>query len=155
MYFSLCPYAYGTHRLVWVFVLWLWVEIACGGDLMLKLGPPGVGNGGPNPLSIPPASLLDYEVSYLSSSDVEYSLSVVPGILVGVRHSNDSGVFAGVGGGLVISGLGSGLGGYYSVGYRSSTRPYAFEIDLKQAFGLGSGQLLTVYALRMGLAWSL
>ena len=128
---------------------------ALAGDWILKLGPPGVGNGGPNPLSIPPTNILDYEISYLSSAGSEFSVSIVPGFLYGIRSTHDSGLFATVGGGYLISVFGSGPGGYYSLGYRSKPKPFGFEVDIKQAYGFASAGGFAVYALRMGIVWSL
>lgn len=151
---SLFKFNLEKYKFFWIFVFSFSSQMFAG-DWILKLGPPGVGNGGPNPLSIPPVNILDYEVSYLSSGGSEISLSVVPGLLYGVRKIHASGLFAGVGGGYIISVLGSGPGGYYSLGYRSKPKPFGFEVDIKQAYGFGQGSLFAVYALRLGAVWSI
>ena len=129
---------------------------AFGGSLTVHVGPPAVGSGGPNPISIPPLSLPEYEVTYVTASKFESNISVTPGLLFGNRFGESKGVYYGLGGGLVISGNGGGPGVYSSVGLNLGDT-YKFNIEYKQALGfvLGGSRLVSPYAVRLGMTFDL
>ncbi len=121
------------------------------GELTLRLGPGSLGNGGTNPLGIPP-SLVDADVTWLTSSNWETSVSIIPGIFVGKRSESAAGFYLGAGGGIVISANGGGLGPYAALGY-SRGETFKFNAELKQAIGVTSHGLVTPYAMRVGVSY--
>ncbi len=126
-----------------------------GKSLTVHVGPPSVGAGGSNPLSLPPLNPVEYEVVYLTDAGREWSIGLVPGILYGGRFQQ--GIFyVGVGGGLVISANGGGPGIYSSFGLDAGDR-IKFNIEIKQALGidLGSTGIVSPYALRIGATFPL
>lgn len=119
------------------------------GTLTLRLGPPSVGQGGANPLGLPPGPT-DMEFAWISESQWETSFSVSPGLLIGKRHKW-GGLYVGIGGGIVISSNGVGLGPYSSFGWESSGSFLRYGIEYKQALGFASSGLVSPYAVRAGL----
>lgn len=124
-------------------------KTALAGTFTLRLGPPSVGQGGANPLGIPPGST-DMEFAWITESQWETSFSVSPGFLIGKRHKWD-GLYVGIGGGLIISSNGVGLGPYTSFGWESSGSFLKYGIEYKQALGMASSGLVSPYAVRAGL----
>jgi hypothetical protein len=129
---------------------------ALGGALTVHVGPPAIGSGGPNPISIPPLRFQEYEVTYVTASKFESNISVTPGLLFGTRYGEGRGVYYGLGGGLVINGNGVGPGVYSSVGLNLG-ETYKFNIEYKQALGvvIGGGRLISPYAVRLGMTFDL
>ncbi len=123
-------------------------------QLVVHLGPPAAGNGGPNPLTIPPLNPLDYEVVYITDADREWSISISPGIFYGFRSGGDEGTYASAGGGLVINANGVGPGVYTAFGYNAFCGTACFNIEYKQALGISDGHIISPYAIRMGLSFS-
>lgn len=129
---------------------------AAAGTLTIHAGPPSIGSGGTNPLSIPPFNPLEYEVTYVSKSNFESNISLTPGLLFGYRAGEAKGPYFGLGGGLVISVNGSGPGVYSSVGLNLG-ETYKFNIEFKQALGLSlsSSEIVSPYAVRAGITFEL
>lgn len=128
-------------------MLFLVAQNATADQWELKLGPPGVGNGGTNPITF---QAIDYELTYLSG-DYQFSASIFPGLFVGPRFY-DGLLFGSLGGGLAISGNGIGPGVYTSLGLSTAGKKgHGFVVEYKQAFGVGE-VLLFPYALRFGVA---
>lgn len=119
------------------------------GTLTLRLGPPSVGQGGANPLGLPPGPA-DMEFAWITESQWETSFSVSPGLLIGKRHKW-GGLYTGIGGGIIISSNGVGLGPYTSFGWESSGSFLRYGIEYKQALGMVSSGLISPYAVRAGL----
>lgn len=119
-------------------------------QVIARFGPAAAGNGGPNPLGIPPGPT-DIELSYVTDSKTEINFSIMPGIFVGKRYEK-AGIYASGGPGAVISGNGIGLGGYAAIGYLSDGE-IKFNADFKQALGVAGSGVLTSYALRLGVAY--
>ena len=144
--------------------LTLWLIAMLGGmslkaaaqALTVHVGPPSIGSGGTNPVSIPPLNPIEYEVTYVTKGKFESNISLTPGLLFGYRAGETKGLYFGLGGGLVISGNGSGPGVYSSVGVNLG-ETYRFNIELKQALGyaLGSAKLVSPYAVRAGMSFDL
>lgn len=123
---------------------------AYAGLWMIRLGPPSAGTGGSNPLGIPPGAA-DIELSHISSSNWETSISVVPGLLLGKRQDFGN-WYVTMGGGLVINANGVGLGPYSAFGWESDGS-FRYGIEYKQALGLTSDGLISPYAIRAGLGY--
>jgi hypothetical protein len=123
---------------------------ANAGMLMLRAGPPSVGSGGANPIGIPP-SAVDLELAWVSESNWETSLSAVPGLLFGKRFDIGN-FYVGLGGGIVISSNGVGLGPYSSFGWETEGT-VRVGIEYKQALGISNAGLISPSALRLGLGY--
>lgn len=121
------------------------------GIMNFRLGPPGVGTGGTNPVGLPPGAS-DLEFGYVTASKWETSASVVPGIFLGKRI-DFKGPYVSLGGGIAISANGVGPGPYSAFGYDFGSGPVRFNVEYKQAIGFTSGGIVNPYALRIGLAW--
>ncbi len=133
----------------------VWTTVADGGTFMLRLGPPALGNGGPNPLSIPPTSPAEYEFSYLTDKKNEWIFSMSPGLFYGWRNQLNNGLYVSLGPGIAIDANGAALGAYSAFGYDFScgSAGFCFNMEYKQAVGIAGGGLLCPYALRMGFGY--
>jgi hypothetical protein len=138
------------YKALLVLSLVLQTNEAKAGMLVLRAGPPSVGAGGSNPVGIPP-SAVDLEFAWVTSSSWETSLSAVPGLLVGKRFDIDN-FYVGLGGGILISGNGVGLGPYSSFGWESEGT-VRFSIEYKQGLGLSGSGLVSPSALRAGIGY--
>lgn len=148
-----------TLKLLFAQVFWALAAAATPAQaslLTVHIGPPAIGTGGSNPLSIPPTNPIEYEVSYVSASKFESNISLSPGLLFGYRAGDDRGLYFGMGGGLVISSNGTGPGVYSSVGYHIG-ESIKFNIEFKQALGyaLSSAHLVSPYAIRAGISFEM
>lgn len=123
-------------------------------ELGLRLGPAAVGNGGANPISIPPANPIDYEFYYVSKAGWEIDASISPGIFFGWRSAFQSGLYAAAGPGLVINANGSGPGVFASLGYLFTCNFFCVGFEYKQALGLASGGMISPYAVRFGMGFN-
>lgn len=121
------------------------------GTLSLRFGPPGGGSGGTNPLGIPP-SITDTEVSYVTQSKWETSLSVIPGVFLGKRL-DFKGPYMSLGGGIAISANGVGPGPYAAFGWDLGSGSLRFNAEYKQSMGFTSSGIVNPYAVRIGIAW--
>ncbi len=129
----------------------IFASTATAGIVNLRLGPPGVGTGGTNPLGIPPGAT-DIDVGYVTQSKWETSLSLVPGLFVGKRI-DFSGPYVSLGGGLAISANGQGPGPYSAFGYDFGKGSLRFNMEYKQSIGFTSTGIVSPYAVRLGIAW--
>jgi hypothetical protein len=127
---------------------------ADAGEIIVHVGPPSVGQGGTNPLSVPPINPIEYEVEWISPRGFEANFGITPGLLFGARTPFSSGLYVGVGGGLVISANGVGPGAYSSFGWNLGKRVF-FNTEFKQAIGiaLNNNKLISPYALRVGMGF--
>jgi hypothetical protein len=139
------------------------VALACvattarAGDLTVHVGPPSVGTGGTNPVSIPPINPLEYEVEYITDNDLEMNFAITPGILFGKRSELGNGRFyASFGGGLVLSANGSGPGIYSDFGVNLG-ESIQFNAEFKQALGVdvSTQSIISPYAVRLGVNFPL
>ena len=124
-----------------------------GFSLGLRVGPAGRGDGGTNPIGLPP-SADQYDFFLVTESGFETSLSALPGLLFGHRWALDN-YYIGLGGGLVLDINGTGLGLYSSFGYLSGKgHGWHFIAEYKQAVGWASSHsphgLIFPYACRIG-----
>ena len=118
--------------------------------MTLNVGPLSGGQGGSNPLSIPPLNFAEYQFIYTTSQNSEFVVGVIPGIFYGIRSSEKSPVYVSVGGGLVIDLNGVGVGIMSSVGANLFCAKVCFNMEYRQALAPSSGTLLSPYALRIG-----
>ena len=114
-----------------------------------RLGPPSVGTGGSNPLTLPP-DISDVEFVYISSGGYETSLGI-PGILFGKRAVTNWGGYIGVGGGFVLSAQGVGPGVYSSFGVDFRCGMFCWSMAYTQAIGVAGGHITNPYSLRFGV----
>ena len=121
-------------------------------DFTLNVGPPSLGIGGGNPVSIPPVSPLDYSFVYVSEQQREWTLSLSPGAFYGYRYdvNKEAGVYASGGWGIVLDANGIGPGVYAAVGWNRCATTFCFNAEYKQALGL-SCILMSPYAFRIGV----
>lgn len=124
------------------------------GELQIKIGPAAPGNGGPNPLSIPPVDIVQYEFAYVMDNDTEWSLGIVPGIFYGYRTDIEYDMYFSAGFGLVIGANGGGPGVYAAIGRNFTCGYICFFGEYKQALGL-AGTIISPYALRLGASYEL
>ncbi len=122
-------------------------------DFTLHLGPVASGTGGPNPISIPPTQILEYEFVWIISKTRELSLSIIPGIFYGARFSIIAGAYVSLGGGVAIDSNGVGPGVYSALGYDACSGRYCFNVEYKKALGITQQTIIAPYAIRIGMTW--
>ncbi len=121
-------------------------------QLTLHVGPIAGGAGGSNPISIPPVNIAEYELVYLTEDKTEWSLSIVPGVLYGYRSFLTKNAYVSLGGGIVLNFNGVGPGVYSALGYEFCFGP-CFNVEYKQAVGHTGRQLISAYAVRVGVSF--
>ncbi|MBI2602771.1 MAG: hypothetical protein HYW48_06935 [Deltaproteobacteria bacterium] len=122
-------------------------------DFTLHVGPASSGGGGPNPVSIPPIQVIDYEFIWVTEEKREWSLSIVPGLFYGQRFMLSEGAYVSLGGGLVIDLNGVGPGLYSAFGYDACGSSLCFNVEFRKALGANFRHLMSPYALRVGVTW--
>jgi hypothetical protein len=128
---------------------------ALSSSLTLNLGPPALGRGGPNPVSIPPSPV---DIGFIhvggSQGTREISVSLSPGIFLwGYRIKQGPGPYASFGGGLITSANGGALGVYSAFGWDMLCNTFCFNAEYRQAIGLTSTHFLNPYAVRIGVSY--
>jgi hypothetical protein len=123
---------------------------ALAGDLSFLIGPPSVGAGGANPVSVPPTAVNEWEFVWVSDSKYETTISVFPGLFFGGR-SETGNVYVSFGGGAVIDQNGAGPGCDAAFGFHAG-KTFRFTMELRQAVGFdfSSNTVLSPYAVRIG-----
>ena len=125
---------------------------AAASSVAMLLGPASAGNGGSNPIGIPP-SLGDIAIKYISSGNYETTVSVVPGLLFGKRFQERN-FYVSTGGGLLISASGAGIGLYTSFGFVSGTGAGVhFNAEYTQSLGINGKGWTAPGAGRLGAIW--
>lgn len=129
---------------------------AYAGRLGALLGPPSLGQGGSNPVSIPPLNPLDWQLTYLTDDDREFMVSVVPGLFYGQRWRKDQ-FSIGFAGGLLISTSGVGVGVSQSLHWetRAFWNGWRFEAEYRQVIGVTEIGVEFPYAIRLGLNYEI
>jgi hypothetical protein len=119
------------------------------------IGPPSVGQGGSNPLSIPPFSPVDWQVTYINEDDREWSFSIVPGILYGQRWTHEN-LYMSLGGGLIVSTGGLGVGGYHALGMETEPfwKNFRCVFEYRQAAGIAADGPQFPYTVRIGVSYA-
>lgn len=125
-------------------------------EVTVHVGPPSIGNGGSNPISVPPVDLQEYEVTLVTKSGFESNIAITPGLLFGIRDTFNSDFYVSFGGGLVIDANGTGPGAYSAFGIDRGQK-LRFNFEYKQALGFdfGSSTMLCPYAVRIGASYVL
>ena len=134
------------------FLCWLSSSRAFAKGLTLNVGPLSGGQGGSNPLSIPPLNFAEYQLIYTTSQNSEFVLGIIPGIFYGIRTSEKGPFYASVGGGVVIGANGVGVGLMSSAGANFFCAKVCLNVEYRQAIAPSRGSLLSPYALRIGAA---
>ncbi|MBC7531804.1 MAG: hypothetical protein H7318_09515 [Oligoflexus sp.] len=130
--------------------------IANAGTITALIGPPSLGQGGSNPLSIPPTNIIDWQASYRTDEGREWMVSVIPGLYYGQRWTKER-FSLGVGGGIVIGTNGVGFGVYQSLGYMTEAfwNKYHFEAEYRQVIGYVDKAAEFPYSFRIGISYDL
>lgn len=132
----------------------LWVLLSATpifADYVIHVGPVSDGGGGPNPLSIPPVNILEYEFVWITPKESEWRFSLTPGIFFGDRYTSSTyNTYVSLGGGLVTDINGAGPGVYTAFGY-DHCNWFCFNMEILQAVGIGGDSLLSPYAVRIGV----
>jgi hypothetical protein len=147
-----------SHRsvLIWGRILLcacLLMGASARADITLHLGPSSMGNGGQNPVSIPPLNIADYGLVWLMESQREWVVSIFPGVFYGYRYRfPKTGLYASGGGGVGIDLNGLGPAVYSAVGWNSCGSRLCFNAEYKQAVGVATaGVMINPYAFRIGV----
>ena len=121
------------------------------GGFAIRFGPPAIGSGGPNPVSIPPA-VSDMGLSYITDKNLEFNFAAT-GLAVAVRDKSSWGGYTSLGGGAAWSVNGGGIGPYAAFGVELGCGGFlgCFSAELSQATGIGSSHMATPTALRLGI----
>lgn len=124
--------------------------------LHVLIGPPSIGQGGSNPVSVPPANPVDWQFTYVTDQNSEWLVSVVPGLLWGKRFYQ-GGLYAALGGGLLVTSSGVGVGVDHAYGYESEPflKRFRYQIEYRQVLGVGNYGWQFPYTFRMGLSYAL
>ncbi len=134
-------------------LLLLFPVVTYAGGHVLRVGPPTLGNGGSNPISL---SAVDWQYVYVSKDSHEINLSISPGFFYGKRYKLSQNFYFGMGPGLVLGANGSGLGGYTAFGFEPSCSKsggaWCFSGEFMQALGYTGEGLTAPSALRLGVS---
>lgn len=133
-------------------MVWLWTCFApslFATGIVVRMGPASLGNGGPNPVGVPPSGA-DLDASYITDGMWEFQVGL-PVMGVGKRFQKNKGPYFGCGGAVVIDANAVGPGVYSAFGYDFGWESLRFSAEYKQALGLSQVGLLSPYALRLGV----
>jgi hypothetical protein len=126
------------------------------GRLSALIGPPSLGQGGSNPVSIPPINPVDWQLHYVTDQDTEFLASVIPGLFYGKRWRKNQ-FSLGFAGGLLISTNGAGVGFSQSLSWE--TQPFwtnwRFEAEYRQVIGYTEVGVEFPYAIRLGFNYEI
>ncbi len=125
-------------------------------QLNVLIGPPSLGQGGSNPVSIPPFNPVDWQLTYVTEEQHEWVVSLVPGLLFGQRFTYEN-LYAALGAGLLVTSSGLGLGVNHAYGYESKPflGKFRYQIEYRQVIGVGRYGWQFPYSFRMGVSYAL
>ena len=83
----------------------------------------------------PQANPVEYDITWVTDSNREWTFSIVPGWLYGRRFQLDKAYFS-LGGGLVVNSNSVGPGAYFALGYDYCSF-LCFNFEYKAAMGMG------------------
>ena len=120
-------------------------------SLGVHFGPPSLGSGGSNPLSIPP-SFTDLGIAYLTDEKTEFQFSLI-GIGFGKRIEFGLPGYLSLGGAIPFSINGLGLGVYSIFGWElfKLESGLAGNIEYVQMTGISSSGIVSPYSIRIGM----
>jgi hypothetical protein len=119
-------------------------------EIAIRLGPPAIGVGGTNPVSIPP-SLLDAQFIYVTQRNLEFNVSVT-GFYVGRREKINGGASVALGAGFVLDANGSGPGIYSAFTYDFWCGWVCASTEYLQGVGLTNSGVVSPYSWRLGVS---
>lgn len=112
-----------------------------------RLGPPSVGQGGPNPVTF---SAVEYQLQYLHTNSLEANVSFT-GFFLGKRHTFANQAYVSAGGGLALSANGSGFGVYTAFGADFFCGiNLCMSAEYTKALGIVDSNIVSPYAVRIG-----
>ncbi|RZA21052.1 MAG: hypothetical protein EOP10_17265 [Proteobacteria bacterium] len=126
------------------------------GRVSALIGPPSLGQGGSNPVSVPPFNAIDWQVHYVTDHDTEFMVSVIPGFFLGKRWRKDQ-LSIGFAGGMLISTNGLGVGLSQSLSWESQPfwTNWRFEAEYRQVIGYTVLGAEFPYAIRLGINYEI
>ena len=140
--------------LIWSSCIFICID-SLASELVVKVGPASPGNGGSNPLALPPVDPLQYEFSYITDDDTEWSFGIVPGLFYGYRVKTEYDLYLSYGFGLAIGANGTGPGIYTAIGKEFTCGFVCFFAEYKQALGLAGATIISPYAIRLGVSYEI
>ena len=146
----------GLHRRILLLTLAFLGSAAYASSLTFHAGPAAAGNGGPNPLDIPPVNPTTWEAVWVRDNHTEWTFGLIPGIFFGYRNALSGGTYVSMGYGGVISTNGIGPGIYAAFG-ADLCGILCFNFEYKKALGvtMGRGDIISPYGLRVGVTLDL
>lgn len=133
---------------------------AQAGQWTLQVGPPSVGNGGSNPVGIPPG-LVDIGFLHAGGDGERREIggALSPALLLwGYRQyltsKEENGPYVAFGGAIVSAVIGLGPGVYTALGsnFGCALQRVCVHVDLRQTLGLSfAGTVMSPFALRVGI----
>ena len=132
------------------------VSQVTAGQLTVQVGPPSIGMGGANPVSLPPLNPLEYAFIWIQENKSEWLFSIVPGLMYGKRMQLSDRFYTSLNVGLVINANGEGVGVGNAFGYSSGRflGIFSFNAELRQTIAISRFRLISPYAIRIGLTTS-
>lgn len=113
----------------------------------LRLGPPSVGQGGPNPITFSP---VEYQLQYVHANNLEANASFT-GLFLGKRYYLSDRTYVSLGGGLVLSANGGGFGVYSAFGADFFCgKAVCMSAEYTKALGFANVGLISPYGVRIG-----
>lgn len=131
-----------------------WTQAAEASSFTASIGPEQLGTGGSYPQAMPPTDIYQWGFTWVTEGGMEGTLGLCPGLLLGYRFKAE-GLYASVGGGMIIDGNGTGLGPYTSFSYVSGggTAGWHFTTSYTQALGYTNRRYLAPSSMRFGVIW--
>ncbi len=125
------------------------------GSMEFLIGPPSLGQGGSNPLSVPPLNPLDWQISYVNDAQREMVFSLIPGISYGQRFYLKQ-IYAALGGGVLFTTGGLGVGVHQAIGIQSNDilKNLKIQLEYRQVIGIANYGPQFPYSLRIGLSYA-
>ncbi len=141
-------------RLSFLLILTTKPLVLSAGSLEVVIGPPSLGQGGSNPVSIPPINIIDWQVAYVTDANREMIFSLVPGLFYGQRWYLDQ-FYAALDAGILVTTSGVGLGVAEALGYHTGTfwKRLRAQVEYRQILGIAGYGLQYPYTLRMGVTY--
>ena len=123
-------------------------------SIEVVIGPPSLGQGGSNPISVPPVNIIDWQVAYVNDNAREMVFSIVPGFFYGQRWYLDQ-FYAALDAGLLVTTSGLGLGVANAFGYHTGKfwKHMRAQAEYRQIFGIARYGFQYPYTVRLGVTY--